>query len=354
MRVGMVSIKTTIVKAAKAATACLPLSLLERGSGGRVCVVLYHAVADRTPTHLKHLLPCRDVASFRRDLEFFLRRFEPISLEQLIDGVARGASLPRNSFHLTCDDGLREAAEVIAPICREKGIPATFFVTTGFLDNRRLWQRHLGSVLLDRVERTSEDRREQLWRAFCSATSSRTAPRWREFLISHDTELRPRLDTLAEALGFDQASYLRDVRPYFDSSDVARLLRDGFTIGAHSVRHPYFPAIAADQQVCEAVDSLSQLESGFGIVCRTFAFPFGADGVGPEFYKTVQANHPVDLFLGVGAGSVPSADGCLDRIPFDFGADFSTDRVFRRILVERIQRRLRGEGRMTKAERERS
>jgi peptidoglycan/xylan/chitin deacetylase (PgdA/CDA1 family) len=354
MRVGMVSIKTTFVRAAKAVTACLPLSLLERLSGGRACVVLYHAVADRTPAHLKHLLPCRDVASFRRDLDFFLQRFEPISLEQLIDGAARGASLPRNSFHLTCDDGLREAAEVIAPICREKGVPATFLVTTGFLDNRWLWQRHLGSLLLDRVEQTSEERREQLWKEFCPATPSPTAPRWRDLLISHDTELRPRLDALAEALGFGQAAYLRDVRPYFDSADVERLLRDGFTIGAHTDRHPYFPAIAAEQQVCEAVDSLRQLESAFGIVCRTFAFPFGADGVGPEFYKTVQANHPVDLFFGVGTGSVPSADGCLDRIPFDFGADFSTDRVLRRIYVERIQRQLRGEGRMTAAERERT
>ena len=350
----MISFKASLVKAARKTTACLPLSLLERGSGGRACVVLYHAVADRPPAHLKHLLPCRDVASFRRDLDFFLERFEPVGLDQLIDGAIRGVSLPRNSLHLTCDDGLREAAEVIAPICREKGVPATFFVTSGFLDNCWLWQRHLGSVLLDLLGQTSEDRREQLWKRFCPADSSPISPRWRDFLISHDTELRPRLDALAEALDFDQAAYLRDVRPYFNSADAARLLRDGFTIGAHSVCHPYFPAIAADRQVCEAVDSLRQLESAFGIVCRTFAFPFGADGVGPEFYKTVRANHPVDLFFGVGTGSVPSADGCLDRIPFDYGAELSADLVFRRVYVERIQRRLRGDGRTTKAERERS
>jgi peptidoglycan/xylan/chitin deacetylase (PgdA/CDA1 family) len=344
----MVSIKTTFVKAARA-TACLPFSLLERGSGGRVCVVLYHAVTDRPPAHLKHLLPCRDVASFRGDLDFLLQRFEPVGLEQLIDAAVGGGSLPRNAFHVTCDDGLREAAEVIAPICREKGVPATFFVTTGFLDNRWLWQRHLGSLLLESLEQTSEARRQQLWKEFGPADSSNVSPRWRNFLISHDTELRPQLDTLAEAVGFDQAAYLRDVRPYFDSDDVARLRQDGFTIGAHTVRHPYFPAIAADRQVCEAVESLRRLESAFGFACRTFAFPFGADGVGSEFYKRVRENHPVDLFFGVGSNSVLSAEGCLDRISFDFGAELSTDRVFRRVYVERIQRRLRGRGRATKA-----
>lgn len=119
----MVSIKTSVVKAARAATACLPFSLLERGSGGHVCVALYHAVTDRTPAHLKHLLPCRDVASFRRDLDFFLERFEPVGLEQVIDGAIRGVSLPRNSFHLTCDDGLREAAEVIALFAARRESP---------------------------------------------------------------------------------------------------------------------------------------------------------------------------------------------------------------------------------------
>ena len=43
---------------------------------------------------------------------------------------------------------MREATSVIAPICREKGVPATFFLTTGFLDNRALGDRHLASLLL--------------------------------------------------------------------------------------------------------------------------------------------------------------------------------------------------------------
>jgi peptidoglycan/xylan/chitin deacetylase (PgdA/CDA1 family) len=338
----MVSIRTRFVRAAKAATSRLPLAVLQRGSGRRACVVLYHAVADRPPAHLMHLLPCRGVASFRRDLDFLLRSFVPISMDQLIDGVVRGAALPRNGFHLTCDDGLREAAEVIAPICREKGVPATFFVTTGFLDNRRLWQRHLGSLLLERLEQAPGERRKQLWPEFCPVGSP-AEPRWRDFLISHDTELRPRLDALAEALGVDQVAYLRDVRPYFESADVARLLRDGFTIGAHTVNHPFFPAIAADQQVCEAVESLQQLEKGFGSVCRTFAFPFGADGVRSEFYTTVREKHPVDLFFGVGTSCELTADGCLDRISFDYDADVSADQVVRRAYAERFQRRLRGD-----------
>jgi peptidoglycan/xylan/chitin deacetylase (PgdA/CDA1 family) len=343
----MVSVKTRFVQAAKAATARLPLPLLKRGSGRRACVVLYHAVSDQAPAHLKHLLPCRDVASFRRDLDFLLREFEPISLAQLIDGIVRGAPLPSNGFHLTCDDGLREAAEVLAPICREKGVPATFFVTTGFLDNRWLWQRHLGSVLTDRLQQLSEERRAQLWKEFSPDGVPATSDGWRKLLISHDTSLRPRLDALAEAIGVDQSEYLRDVRPYFDSAHVRRLIKDGFTIGAHSVRHPFFPTIAADQQVCEAIDSLRHLESVFGIDCRTFAFPFGADGVQADFYRAVRESHPVDLFFGVGNSSQLTANGCLDRVPFDYDADVSADQVVRRVYAERIERRLRGVGRET-------
>jgi peptidoglycan/xylan/chitin deacetylase (PgdA/CDA1 family) len=337
----MTSMNWAFSHAATTVTARLPLSFLQRCSGRRVCVVLYHAVTDATPDHLKHLLPCRTVRSFRRDLDFLLKHFEPVSLEQLTNGAIHGGPLPENAFHLTCDDGLREAAEVIAPICREKGVPATFFLTTGFLDNGFLWHRHLGSLLLERILQMPERRRELLRDEGQAKYSIDPSASWKDVLITKSPASRPLLDALADLVGCDQAAYLREARPYLDSHDVARLIRDGFTIGAHSVQHPFFPGIAVEEQVWEASESLRQIETSFGVRCRTFAFPFGADGVGPRFYESVGGSHEIDLFFGVGPSGELTANGSYDRIPLDFDSSVAADDVLRRVCANRIRRRFR-------------
>jgi peptidoglycan/xylan/chitin deacetylase (PgdA/CDA1 family) len=341
MRFGMTSIRAKLTTTARTAAARLPLAVLQRFSGRGVCTVLYHAVTDTTPDHLKYLLPCRDVECFRRDLDFLLKNFEPISLSQLVNGVLQEERLPQNAFHLTCDDGLREAAEIIAPICREKGVPATFFLTTGFIGNRYLWHRHLGSLLLERILKLPDLRREQLRNEIRAKYPATASAAWRELLITRDPESRPFLDDVARLIGVDPAAYLNEARPYVDSDDVARLIRDGFTIGAHSVHHPSFPSIPVEDQVSEALESVRQIESANRIACRTFAFPFGADGVEPRFYETVRHNHEIEMFFGVGPSDELSENGCLDRIPLDFDSSISVEYTLKCAYADRIRRRLR-------------
>jgi peptidoglycan/xylan/chitin deacetylase (PgdA/CDA1 family) len=342
MRFEMTSIKRTLATTARAAAARLPLPLLQRCSGRGVCLVLYHAVTDATPNHLKHLFPCRNTRSFRRDLDFLLQHYEPVSLSQVVGGALGRERLPPNALHVTCDDGLREAAEIIAPICREKGVPATFFLTTGFIDNRELWHRHLASLLLERILKMSESRRDKLRIEIRARYPESASASWKDLLLARDHESRPLLDGVAALIELDQAAYLREVRPYVTSEDVARLIRDGFTIGAHSVTHPSFPAIAVEDQIREALDSRRQIESRFGIVCRTFAFPFGADGVGPQFYDRVGESQEIELFFGVGPSETVSTEGCLDRIPLDYESSISTDHILRPAYADRVRRRLRG------------
>ena len=51
---------------------------------------------------------------------------------------SRGA-LPARAVAITFDDGYADNATVALPILRELGLPATFFIATGFLDGGRMW-----------------------------------------------------------------------------------------------------------------------------------------------------------------------------------------------------------------------
>ena len=53
-----------------------------------------------------------------------------------MEAVEGSGKLDRRCLHLTFDDGFRELHDVVAPILLRKGIPATFFVNSAFIDNK--------------------------------------------------------------------------------------------------------------------------------------------------------------------------------------------------------------------------
>ena len=68
-----------------------------------------------------------------------LRRYcHPVPLIEGVRGLATG-SLPDRAVTVTFDDGYADNAEVALPILQRHGVPATFFVATGYLNGGRMW-----------------------------------------------------------------------------------------------------------------------------------------------------------------------------------------------------------------------
>ena len=86
----------------------------------------YHTVSDQPLAHVSHLYPLRREEDFKQDLEEMLKWFEPIGLGDFMGGkrLIEG----KRYMVLTFDDGLAGCHQVIAPLLRKKGIPATFFL----------------------------------------------------------------------------------------------------------------------------------------------------------------------------------------------------------------------------------
>lgn len=65
---------------------------------------------------------------------------------------------------MSFDDGLKECAETIAPLLLKKGIPATFFVNPGFVDNQRLFHKYKASLILGRLIESPDLKAEKILR----------------------------------------------------------------------------------------------------------------------------------------------------------------------------------------------
>ena len=64
--------------------------------------------------------------------------FNVLPLGEAVTRLGEGR-LPERPLAITFDDGYADNAAVAAPILLGLGIPATFFVATGFLDGGRMW-----------------------------------------------------------------------------------------------------------------------------------------------------------------------------------------------------------------------
>jgi peptidoglycan/xylan/chitin deacetylase (PgdA/CDA1 family) len=256
-------------------------------------------VNDEDVPHISYLYKYKGTRQFFDDLEFLLKHYSPIGLSDVIHWARGNNILPPNCFLLTFDDGFREIYDVIAPILLDKGIPATFFIISAFLDNRELCYQHKASLLIEKIRRGISPVTETELKGILLEMGL-SFSELSEGILKIDYRHRKDLDRIAEVLQVDFQGYLNMKKPYLSSGQVIGLIDRGFTIGAHSLDHPYYSTISLAEQLEQTIVSVKQIREKFGLNYGAFAFPHNDTGVSEEFFKKVQESGLVDITFGTG------------------------------------------------------
>jgi peptidoglycan/xylan/chitin deacetylase (PgdA/CDA1 family) len=113
--------------------------ILRRDFRSKMVVVAFHRVNDNLPGGLTS-----SSETFEKFCEFFKAQFKVIPLSEQVAGSNAGKDMG-GTPSITLDDGYRDNFEVAAPILRKLGLPATFFVVTGFIGTQTvaLWDQWL-------------------------------------------------------------------------------------------------------------------------------------------------------------------------------------------------------------------
>lgn len=123
----------------------------ERLAADSLAVFLLHGVVEEHANAVrnynrKHI----DRARFTAFLEDLGARGTALSMDEVLEVCESGGAFPERSYAITFDDGFENNASVAAPVLRRMGIPATFYITTGFVDrNSMSW--------IDRIETVIEN-----------------------------------------------------------------------------------------------------------------------------------------------------------------------------------------------------
>jgi peptidoglycan/xylan/chitin deacetylase (PgdA/CDA1 family) len=275
------------------------LPLLERWARTRPLLPYYHMVSDQWVPHVSPLYGFRTVKQFTEDVDFFLQYFRPLQVDELLEADRNGGA-PPGSFLLTFDDGFREMAEIVAPILRAKGVPAVFFLNSSTVDNSSLALHQKIGVLLHHLATEASPAAADSVASYLRSHGARAADA-PGALRSLGYEQRALLDPAAEICGLDFRGYLSAVRPYLDSEQVKRMLREGFSIGGHSIDHPHYADLSLEEQLRQTRQSMLFLRERFDPSRRLFAFPHNDDGVSRDFFETIFAEGAAEATFGTSA-----------------------------------------------------
>lgn len=297
---------------------------------------LYHIVNEKTVPHIRYLYRYYKPEQFEQQLDFFLKYWKPVDYLQLKEYYQEGSLFHRRVFHLSFDDGLKECIDIIAPILKRKGVPATFFIHSATLhDPHFLFYRYKLSLLIwyIRKNRMRQSALDFLAKNYeIKIRSVRSLVRYLHhkevFIIDH----------LMEHVGFDIQHYLSKNPIYMNKEDIKKLIAEGHQIGGHSLHHIHFRHLSFQEQWDEFEKDILCIQETMQLREIPFAFPFGDDHIGGTFFEEARKQYPHTIFFGCRNFSHDTAPNILHRVPmenFPYGAKKTINNL---LLIHMIKR----------------
>jgi peptidoglycan/xylan/chitin deacetylase (PgdA/CDA1 family) len=238
-----------------------------------VLVVNYHRIAPLDDPPINRDLWSATPEAFEAQMRFLARHCEVIAPEELQPRLAAR----RPTVLVTFDDGYRDCAQYALPVLRAHGVPATFFLTTGFLDRRATaWWDEIAWMLAHSPHpRLPGDP----WLGDGLVVAGARADATRHVVDRYTAlpwEQREQfLDHLAEVTGSGRRPRADQDGDWLSWEDARALARAGMAIGGHTVNHPILASLPPRVQQEEVGASLDRLEQELGRRPSLFSYPVG-------------------------------------------------------------------------------
>lgn len=295
----------------------LPLAWLERAVPRGVVSLFYHMVADERIPHVAPLYRYRTPVQLEDDLRWLAARYRFVDAAEA--EATPTAPRGRPAVHLSFDDGFAECHAVARPVLLRMGIPCTFFLVDGALDNRLLPAPQLAALCMEAARGIGDARAAAVLAEIGESRAGRRGPeeRLRRVLRGLSADRTGRLERAAALLEVDGEAYLRERRPFLTSDEARRMVADGFELGAHTRTHVRLGGLPPEEVEHEVAASCRAVAALAGTASVPFAFPYSGDGVDPALPAAIRSRHPhVGPFFDT-AGLRRGAPGVLHRVAAD-------------------------------------
>jgi len=300
----------------------------------RLLVLCYHSVIPcKTDFKKWQVRNAVEVHEFRRQLEFLVKRYAPISEQDLYESLVEDEPLPNNAVLVTFDDGYWNNREFAMPELERYEVPALFFLATNYVGrDKLLWTQELDELVM------TWPFEKMPWPSH-ETTSVPKSPRQREMLAQQLRACCKRLPVAVTELFIKELrarvphvendSAVSCLYEFMSWDDVRDLNNRGFGIGSHTATHPILSRANRERIQQEMVQSKFRIEQELNERCRWFAFPNGGKhDVSSTATKCSRETGYVGAFVLRGGRSCAGTDPHrIDRVPISGDLDFLTYRA---------------------------
>ena len=265
----------------------------------RGIILMYHRVAenDVDPWSL-----CVTPRHFAEHLEVLRKYATPVSLKQLAQTLHEGR-IPKTAVAVTFDDGYASNLHNAKPLLDRYDIPATVFVSGGYLvKDREFWWDELDQVLLqpgrlpEKLYLKINDN-TQKWELGAAVDYSETDHEVDRSIQARETRPSARLsfyfsvwEHLQPLLEAERRKALDQIIAWAHAEPIIRPIRrplapeevwdleqgGGIEVGAHTVTHPLLSVHPVNIQRDEIKQNKTYLEEILGHSITSFSYPFGS------------------------------------------------------------------------------
>jgi hypothetical protein len=229
-----------------------------------------------------HRFPAESRSMLGRQLDHARRHYIVKPLEEIVRALRDGHAVEPNWLAITVDDGHRDFYDVAYPELKSRGLSATVFLTTGFLDGAWLWFDrvnwlfHNGRVNSAEVPMRDGSARFNLDTAEKRATAGGQVAESMVFMENADRDRQIR--ELERILGITTPETI--VREYAPLrwNEVREMAAHGISFGAHTVTHPTLSALTERVRIDEELRfSKERVEEETNREAPVFCYPNGRD-----------------------------------------------------------------------------
>lgn len=242
---------------------------------GRLCILIYHRILEH-PDPLLESEP--DVAAFHWQMEALASCFNVLPLFEALELVKSGRMPPR-AVAITFDDGYRSTHDLALPILRKFNLPATVFVTTGYLNGSNMWNDRILEAVRSMPVGDLDLRDAGLGVHSISSQADRESAADKLIRAAKYLPSEERLDLSIKLESLIGAAHRSGLML---THDMVRALADsGMEVGGHTVTHPILTKLDDPLAKDEIGGCKRDLEAIVGKPVRLFAYPNGK--VGADF-----------------------------------------------------------------------
>lgn len=248
---------------------------LKTDFNSKLLLLLYHRVLPEI--NFNPLDTLISLKTFLKQIEILTAKYSVISLGDAIEQSHEGKAKKKIQIVLTFDDAYKDNYEIVFPLLMKKGIPASFFLSTSYINSKKpMWDWEAINILIEckKINKIKVD--EKL--VCLEKKEQRLSFALRVFQEMKLVSVEQRDKILNFIRDQSGNRYLYDEQDGFMTWDQARKMNlNGMEIGSHAVSHQSLAKLPLSMAVDEIKESKKIIENNLSSPCQHFAFPFGSE-----------------------------------------------------------------------------